>query len=174
MKTEYLLNEQVDRILSALTPSNRLALRVSLHTGLRISDVLEMRPSDLKPQFWLRERKTGKRKLVGLPKSLLDDLRHHAGKEWVFPGRLSPHKHRTRQAVWADVKRAARAFRLPQNVGCHSARKVYAVRLMEQYGDIDRVRRALNHADFAVTVIYALADQQLRAKFPKRRAKRMP
>lgn len=78
-------------------------------------------------------------------------------------------KHRTRQAVWKDVKRAAKLFRLPQNVAPHSARKVYAVELMEKYGDIAVVRKALNHSSDSVTLIYALADQQLRAKFARRR-----
>lgn len=78
-------------------------------------------------------------------------------------------KHHTRQAVWKDVKRAAQAFRLKQNVGPHSARKVYAVDLMKRYGDIERVRRALNHSSESVTLIYAMADQQLLAKYRRRR-----
>lgn len=67
------------------------------------------------------------------------------------------------------MKRAAKFLRLPQNVGPHSARKVYAVDLMEKYGDIAVVRKALNHSSDSVTLIYALADQQLRAKFARRR-----
>ncbi|MCI6935678.1 MAG: tyrosine-type recombinase/integrase [Candidatus Faecousia sp.] len=84
--------------------------------------------------------------------------------------KASPRKHHTRQAVWKDVKRAAKAFRLAQNVRPDSARKVYAVDLLHKYGDIDRVRRALNHSSESVTLIYAMADQQLEAKFKRRRA----
>ena len=115
------------------------------------------------------EQKTGKKRQVGLPEPLLSDLKKNAGKWWVFPGR-DPRKHRTRQAVWKDVKRAARAFRLPQNVGPHSARKVYAVDLMRKYGDIDRVKRALNHSSETVTMIYAMADAQLAAKNRRRKS----
>lgn len=164
MKTEYLLNREVAHDLAALTPSNRLVLRVSLHTGLRVGDVLRLRPEQLAAQFWITEQKTGKRKRVGLPAALLRDLRAESGRTWVFEGRNDWRKHRTRQAVWADVKRAQRAFRLPQNVAPHSFRKVYAVELMSRYGDIERVRRALNHGSASVTMIYALADQLLRAK----------
>lgn len=161
MTTEYLLNEQVQRVLGLLTPSNRLAMRVSLHTGLRVEDVLELRPEQLRLQFWVTERKTGKRKRVGLPAPLLEELRREAGREWVFPGRLDPTKHRTRQAVWADVKRAAKAYRLPQNVGPHSFRKVYAVKLLDKYGDLKRVQKALNHRSANTTRIYAMADAEL-------------
>ena len=167
-KTEYLLQKEVDLILAALTPENRLVMRTALVTGLRVGDVLELKPERLKPHFWVTEQKTGKKRQVGLPEPLLSDLKKNAGEWWVFPGR-NPRQHRTRPAVWKDVKRAARAFRLPQNVGPHSARKVYAVDLMQKYGDIDRVRRALNHRNETVTMIYAMADQQLAAKNRRRR-----
>lgn len=168
VKTEYLLQREVDLILAALTDTNRLVMRTALVTGLRVGDVLALTPDRLQPHCWVTESKTGKRRQIGLPEPLLSDLRNHAGQWWVFPGR-NPRKHHTRQAVWKDVKRAAEAFRLPQNVAPHSARKVYAVELLHKYGDIDRVRRALNHSSEAVTMIYPLADRQLEAKNRRRR-----
>lgn len=169
MRTEYLLRQEVDRVLAALMPSNRLVMRVILHTGLRIGDVLRLRPEDLQPRHWVTEQKTGKRRLIGLTAPLLSDLRAEAGEHWVFPSPRDPKKHRTRQTVWADVKRAARLFRLPQNIGTHSARKVYAVALLRKYGDIEAVRRNLRHAYATTTMIYALADQLLEQKYKKRR-----
>lgn len=169
MKTEYLLEKQVELVLSALTPVNRLVIRVAIHTGLRVGDVLALKTAELKPQMWVTEEKTGKRKKIGLPAPLLDDLRLYAGGKWVFSNAVDPERHRTRQAVWKDVKRAAKLFRLPQNVAPHSFRKVYAADLMQRYGDIEKVRRALNHDSEAVTLIYAMADQQLRAKAQRKR-----
>ena len=116
MKTEYLLQREVDLVLAALTDTNRLVMRTALTTGLRVGDVLALTPDRLKPHFWVTEQKTGKKRQVGLPEPLLSDLKAHAGKWWVFPGR-NPRKHHTRQAVWKDVKRAAKACRLEQNVG---------------------------------------------------------
>ena len=168
MTTEYLLNREVERVLAALMPSNRLVMRVILHTGLRVSDVLTLRPEDLKPRAWIVEQKTRKRRLVGFPADLLRDLRAEAGDIWVFPGR-DPMKHRTRQTVWADVKRAAAAFRLPQNVGTHSGRKVYAVELLRKYGNFEQVQRNLRHSSAAVTAVYAMADRLLEQKYKKRR-----
>ena len=168
MKTEYLLQREVDLVLAALTETNRLVIRTALQTGLRVGDVLALTPDRLKPHFWVTEQKTGKCRQVGLPEPLLSDLKNHSGEHWVFPGR-NPRKHHTRQAVWKDVKRAADAFRLPQNVAPHSFRKVYAVDLLHKYGDIQRVRRALNHHSEALTMVYALADMQLSAKYRRRR-----
>lgn len=163
VKTDYLLHKEVEHVLAALTPSNRLVCEVMLHTGLRVGDVLGLRTRDLKGHLWVREAKTGKRKQIGLPAPLLERIRAQAGPEWAFPGR-KPGKHRTRQAIWADIKRASRAFRLPQNVGPHSLRKVYAVALLDRYGDIDRVRKALNHGSVTTTMIYAMADRLLEAR----------
>lgn len=164
MKTEYLLNRELGHVLAALTPANRLVCRVMLHTGLRVGDVLALRTEDLRPHRWVVERKTGKRKQIGLPGPLLEEVRAQAGEVWAFPNRRDPSRHRTRQAVWADIKRAAKAFRLPQNVGSHSLRKVYAVELLDKYGDLQRVRRALNHDSVGTTLIYAMADRLLEAK----------
>ena len=62
MRTEYILDREVDLILAALTETNRLVMRTALHTGLRISDVLAFKPEDLRPHFWVTEQKTGKRR----------------------------------------------------------------------------------------------------------------
>lgn len=171
MKVEYMLDREVDMVLAALMPANRLAMSVALKTGLRIGDVLALETRQIKPRFTVIERKTGKRKKVSLPQALVDELLDQAGEKWVFPGR-SPERPRTRQAVWKDVKRAAKAFRLPQNVGTHSARKVYAVKLLQKYGDIEKVRQALNHNYASTTMVYAMADRLLEAKLAAKKRKR--
>ena len=155
----------MEHVFAALMPENRLVCRVCVDTGLRIGDVVALRSDQLARQFWIVESKTGKRRRVNLKQDLLDDLKVHAGSEWVFPGR-DPKKHRTRQAVWRDVKRAAKAFRLPQNVSVHSLRKVYAHDLLNKSkGDLTKVQKALNHSDAATTMIYVMAYQLYQAKY---------
>lgn len=171
MTTEYLLDKQIELVLAAMLPQNRLIFRVILHTGARISDVLALRTEQLAPVFWYTEQKTGKRRKMGLPAPLLAEIRQQAGPEWAFPG-TKPGTHKTRQAVWHDLKRAAKAFRLPQNIGTHSGRKVYAVRLMEKYGNIDKVRRNLNHSAASITAVYAMADALLEKRMASRGKKR--
>ena len=170
MRTEYLMEKQLELVLELLTPQNRLVMRTCLATGLRVGDVLRLTPDQIKRNVWITEQKTKKRRQIGFSEPLASDLRANAGEKWVFPGR-NPEQHLTRQAVWKDVKRAGRACRLCQNIGPHSMRKVYAVELLKKYGDIDRVQRALNHADTCVTMVYAMADQQLEAKNRRRRAR---
>jgi integrase len=171
LTTEYLYQQEVDRVLSALMPQNQLIVKVMLQTGMRLSDALQMRTEGLATSGWYTEGKTGKRRRYGLKKPLLEAIQEQAGPEWAFPGRKAG-THKTRQAVWRDIKRAAVAFRLPQNVGAHSMRKVYAVKLLRKYGKLEKVQRNLNHASGSVTAIYAMADILLDRKLDARERRR--
>lgn len=159
MRSEYVDREVLGHVLAALMPANSLAIEVSAHTGLRIGDVLALKTADLKRRMYVREEKTGKRRRIYLPADLLDRLIAQAGKIWVFEGRTDYRRHRTRQAVWKDLRRAAQAFRLAEHVSPHTARKIYAVeQYQESGGDLEAVQRRLLHTDPAVTAIYAMAD----------------
>lgn len=145
--------------MAALTPQNRLACEVSIATGLRIGDVLELTTEKVKQgRFTVREGKTGKARRVRLPKDLQARILSMAGHVYAFESRTDGHKHRTRQAVYKDIRRAAKAFRLSEHVSPHSLRKVYAVDQYHKTGDIKRVQGLLNHSTEAVTMIYAMAD----------------
>ena len=98
MRTDYLLEREVEQVLDLLNPANRLVMRVLLHTGLRIGDALLLRPQQLKPNFWITEQKTGKRRQVGLPEPLLSDLRENAGKTWSFPALIRPGTERDKRS----------------------------------------------------------------------------
>lgn len=158
--TDYLLHREVDQVLGCLMPTNALVIRMIIQTGLRVSDVLCLRTEQVSrsPQFWITEAKTGKRKKIRLTDALWRDVVDQAGIYWVFEHRTDPNKHRSRATVWADVHRAAKAYRIDATVGTHTFRKVYAVGLMHKYHDSDRVQRALNHASKEVTLIYMMAD----------------
>lgn len=139
-----------------LMPANALAVETMLRTGLRVSDVLSLRTSDLKSRFTVKESKTGKSKRIYLGGDLLRKLRAQAGEVFVFEGAKGVNTHRTRQAVWADIKRAAKAMRLSGVVAPHSARKSYAVDEYTKCHDIRAVQRKLNHDRIETTVLYLL------------------
>ena len=159
MRTKALGEDSMELILRLLTPPNELACRVSLETGLRIGDVLALRQNCLsKDSFVLTESKTGKRRKVRLSERLREALARQSGKVYVFEGRTSMYKHRTRQAVYKDIRRAAKAARLSGSIGTHSMRKTFAVRKYRACGDMRKVQKLLLHSDEAVTMLYALAD----------------
>lgn len=164
-RSDWASGDVMAHILAALTYENRLALTVSLLTGLRIGDVLNIRSRDLlKDRFTITEEKTLKRRTIRIPNKLRDELQGIAGKIYVFENRLSARKHRTRQAVYKDIKRAARAFRIKSNISCHTARKIYAVSEYKKDFSVERVKKLLNHSSEAVTMLYAIADELTKRK----------
>lgn len=166
MRSDYCDKQFFILVLAALTLENRLAVLVSLYTGLRISDVLSLKTEQIRKQrFTVIESKTGKKRRIRLSDELLDDLLKISGKIYVFSNRCDYRKPRTRQAVYKDLKRACDLLRISKtvNISPHSARKIYAVELRySDKVDLKRVQELLNHSSEAVTMIYAMADELTR------------
>ena len=173
MRSDWIPKGEMAHVLAALTPPNRLACEVSMATGLRIGDVLNMRTDRLAQRMTVRELKTGKTRRVRLPRELYERYLSMAGKIYVFEGRTNYKKPRTRSAVYKDIKRAAKAFRMDKRlqVSPHSIRKVWAVEQLRTYGgDVKKVQQLLNHSDEAVTMLYVMADALTAAKLSGRKA----
>ena len=149
----------MEHVLRLLTPQNEIICRICLAHGLRVGDVLRLRTPQLRQQkITLREQKTGKRRVIQISERLRKQALLYSGDVYAFPNRLDPSRHRTRQAIWKDLKRAARALRMGAGVGTHSMRKSAAVRRYKACGDMRQVQRLLNHSDECITALYALAD----------------
>lgn len=162
MKSEYINPEQFKFMLDLMVRDNANAVRVSLITGLRIGDVLGLRRADLTEGGELRTicDKTDKPYCGHLPQSFARELLDRSiGSEWLFPS-PSPRrvgKPRTRQAVWRDLKRAAKICATPRNVSPHSARKIFAVDQFRKNG-LGAAQAALQHDRTETTLIYAFSD----------------
>lgn len=166
IRADYIFEDFFKLILHALTYHNQLVLQVSLSTGLRLSDVLNLRTASLAERMTVTERKTGHKRHVRIPADLLDDLLSIAGKIYVFEGRTDYRKPRTRQAVYKDIKRACKALRLSATlqVSPHTARKIYAVNKYKRTCKLDAIKEILGHSGEAVALVYAMADELTRRK----------
>lgn len=187
MTTDYIDKGLLEEILRFLMPENATVIRFLMLTGMRIGDALAQLYQPWYDYFMCAENeviyneaKTGKDRVCRPPRTELEmlDLFKDGmfGRAWLFPGR-DPSKPRTRQAVWMDIQRVTHLYRvdgrrLRENIGTHTARKIYAV------GEYTRsismgmggqkalrvVQHDLNHSDPAVTMIYAMADAITHAK----------
>ena len=173
MQSDYIPRDCMKLLLTALMPENRLALEASMATGLRIDDVLSIRTGKLRQRMTIREMKTGKAKRVYWPEDIYHRMLRIAGRYFVFEGRCDCRKHRTRQAVFKDLKRVAKLYRLDgkkiaENVSPHTARKIYAVEQFHSGKNLWKVKELLNHSNEAVTMLYALADDLTAARLKDR------
>lgn len=173
---DYIPEDSFKILLKALMPQNRLALEVSLATGLRIDDVLHLKTEQLKNErFTVKEMKTGKRRRIRIPKALREECLRYAGRYYVFEHRLDQRKPRTRQAVYKDLKRACELFRVNGlQISPHTARKIYSVCLFDKYDSVEKVQEAMKHRNASTTEIYCFSDMKTekatrrrKVKFPK-------
>ena len=161
MRSDYISPENFEKLALHLQPANLLACAISSKTGLRIDDVLSLRIEKLKPVLSVVEIKTGKRRRVFLNKKLMQSIKIFCGDReqgFIFPHRLDKNKHRTRQAVFKDIRKQAEFLGLDFHVSPHSFRKVYAVNLYKRTKSLTRVQSILGHKKMETTLIYALAD----------------
>lgn len=158
---EYL--EFIDTMRRGFTgaqPNERVAkaLTVEAATGLRISDVLQLRPSDIiaydgKWHFNnIIEQKTGKLRNFVVQDYVAMDLRLYCaengikGDERIFPF--------TVRNVQIRVQNVADYLGL-ENIGTHSFRKFFATKIYDDNGcNIELVRRVMQHSSIAVTQRY--------------------
>jgi site-specific recombinase XerD len=150
----------VSVLLFALQPANRLVCEVILQTGWRVDDVLMLKSEAIKKTvITITEQKTGKTSTKEITEDLLFRLQEQAGRLYVFEGRDDFRKHRSRQAVYLDLKRAAKRFNLKMNLAPHSLRKNYAVYLKQNGATFEDIRHELNHQNLITTMIYAMSDE---------------
>lgn len=174
-RSDYIPEESFNILLKALMPQNRLALQVALDTGLRIDDVLHIKTEQMKKErFTIKEMKTGKRRRIRIKKALREECLLYSGRYYVFEHRLDQNKPRTRQAVYKDLKRACKLFRVNGlQISPHTARKIYSVGLFDKCNSVDKVRDSMNHSDSRTTELYILSDV-ITEKATKRRKTKIP
>lgn len=156
IRTEYIKPSDYNKVYMVMQYDNALALRTSLETGLRIGDVLSLKPENIKGRtIYCVAQKTGKQVKKAISADLCNRLMQISGEAWVFTGRNGV-DHKTRGALWKDVKKASKELGFNVNVGCHSARKTFAVELFRTEG-INAVQKELQHDNLETTLLYVFA-----------------
>lgn len=144
---------------------NALAVRLSLETGMRIGDAVALPKSAINGRkVTFMAQKTGKGAEMEISADLARRLSTIAGVAWIFPGR-DPQKHRTRQAVYKDLRAVAKQYGVAEHVSPHSARKTYAVGVYRSDG-LKACRERLQHDREGTTLLYALADKITAERLP--------
>ena len=156
MRTDYINSELYHKLYLRMTYENALALRTSLETGMRIGDVLSLRPKDIDGRtINYVAQKTKKKGKAVVSVDLANRLKRIGNKKYIFAGRFGD-KPRTRQAVWRDVKKASKGL-FEENVAPHSARKTFAVEDFQKNG-LPHTQKVLQHDRVDTTILYAFSD----------------
>lgn len=174
---EYLTTEEVDRLEAAIDLTsaeghrNRAIIEVFFSCGLRVSELVELKLSNL----FLNERfmrvvgKGGKERLVPISQRAVgelelwfDDRRQMRIKpgedDYVFLNRRG--HHLTRTMILIMVKRLGEAAGIKKNLSPHTLRHSFATALLRGGADLRVIQVLLGHADIATTEIYTHMDDE--------------
>lgn len=125
----------------------RAALRFLLRTGLRITELLTLKGSDLNlydnpPTFWVLS-KGGNREILPLPKDMLEELKDRQKNKRVFEV--------TKETCNDVLQRGAKALGLPVRLTNHSLRHIFASNLVKNKVPVQMVSRLMRHSSVEIT-----------------------
>ena len=165
-KTIALTTEQYREIITAMKegfcgcrPNERIATALVLegNLGLRISDILRLRPCDIihdggRYRLELTEQKTGKRRVFTVPLVIWQYIENYCLRNGIHRAdRIFPLTERAIQKQLAIVC----DYLGFEGISTHSFRKWYATEIYKNNGcDIALVQRLLQHSSAAVTQRY--------------------
>jgi len=155
--------QQIDKMKDFLTKHNLrdcLLFVLGINSGLRISDLLLLKISDVKDKerISLREKKTGKTKdfpIADTCKKVINEYLSDGDKkdDWLFKSKRGQ-KPITRIQAYRIINQAARAVGITDAIGTHTLRKTFGYWAYKQGADVTRIQKLLNHSAPSVTLAY--------------------
>ena len=141
---------------------NVLLFDLGLNTGLRISDLLQLKVGDVrgKDVYQLREQKTGKTKRIHLHavrQEIADYTDGMSDDEYLFPSRKGGNAL-TRFQAYRILNDAAQACGL-EEIGTHTLRKTYGYHFYQMYHDVAALQKLFNHSAPSITLRYIGIEQ---------------
>jgi integrase/recombinase XerD len=162
-----LSKEEVSRLIAAVGHlKHQTALSVAYGAGLRVSEVVALKVTDIDSQrmtLRVEQGKGSKDRYAMLSPILLERLRvwwrvaRAQGKMldggWLFPG-LNPIEPLSTRQLNRAVHEAAEVAKIDKRVSMHTLRHSYATHLLEQKVDIRVIQVLLGHKKLETTALY--------------------
>jgi integrase/recombinase XerD len=187
---KYLSAEQVDALLhepDVATPlglRDRAMLEVLYATGMRVSELVAIRSTDLHldAEYLTCIGKGNKERLIPIGREAADWVRRYQrDSRPVLVARARAARGRAprlfvnarggpigRVGFWKVLKRYGRRAGLPASLSPHVVRHSFATHLLERGADLRAIQLMLGHADLSTTQIYThVLEARLRAVYDR-------
>jgi len=143
---------------------DRAMLQLLYATGLRVSELVSLKISDINLQagYLLTSGKGEKERLIPVGEAAKRAIAEYltASRGGAIPGEsrflfLSRFKAKmSRQSFWNIIKKRALEAGIVKSISPHTLRHSFATHLLENGADLRSVQMMLGHADLATTQIY--------------------
>lgn len=169
-----LSREEAARLIAAAgNPKYRAALSVAYGAGLRVSEVVALKVSDIDSRrmcLRVEQGKGHKDRYAMLSPVLLEHLRtwwHFANEQrlmlkggWLFPGQ-NPINHISARQLSRACHAAAVDAEISKRVSMHTLRHSFATHLLEAKVDVRVIQVLLGHKKLETTALYAQVATEL-------------
>jgi integrase/recombinase XerD len=172
---DYLSVQEIERIIAKVDPKSKNAARdravieVLYGCGLRLSELINLKPSDVEFEagFVRVLGKGSKQRLVPIGEYAREalkeylqesDIARRASRSPVIMLNRSGEKF-SRVGLWKVVKQAVKRAGVAKRVTPHTFRHSFATHLIEGGADLRVVQEMLGHADISTTEIYTKLDR---------------
>lgn len=173
--------EQIRKIKGNLlrqkNPRDLLLFTMGINSGLRISDLLPLKLSDvideegtIRDFIYIVEKKTSKQRKIIFNQTIKDTLKIYLEKSRLYDldshlfrsERSSNNKPLTKTMCWILVQKWCREVGIKERVGTHTLRKTFGYQMRVQGVPIERISKMLGHSNTKVTFRYlGISDDEM-------------
>lgn len=174
----YLSEKETRGMLEAasIDPANRVIVLLLAHTGMRVSELCNLKTEDVDLDssiIRIRSGKGDKDRIVLIPAEVSEELRPYYLER--LTDRKCPYFLRSRRGSRFDTSTVERRIRqiasqagIVRRITPHVLRHTFATTILRNGGDIRFIQQLLGHASVATTQIYThVDDESLKALYSK-------
>lgn len=167
---EVLTKEEVSKLLnSAETRKSRLILSLLYSSGLRVSELVNLKPTDISFSEnigWVRGGKGSKDRMFTLSPSLVSELNEYLKRKENTKYIFSQTEPLTTRNIQKIVKHLRNRAAIQKKVTPHTMRHSFATHLLEAGTDIRMIQALLGHSSLNTTQLYTHISSDQIKKIP--------
>jgi len=163
-----LTKEEVIRLIdSTETLKTKLILQLLYSSGLRVSEIVNLRKQDLnfnENTGWVRGGKGGKDRMFIFSSKLAKKLEKFINKNQDWDYLFSKNNPLTTRNIQKLVQNTTKKANIEKSVHPHTLRHSFATHLLDAEVDLRKIQELLGHSSIATTQIYThISNEQLKS-----------